>query len=650
MKCPNCGLDNPPSITVCPCGYDLGTGQADLQKSLKEQVQLIQEEARRSRDAQRKEDSKTEVDSDLKEDFEKVPKPNSTPVTKEQEKSSLFRSFCLELYSMLSQPWPRIVDLKTAGEASKQGVWAAGVITVIGSVQALSQFSSGDTPMALASTVTAVWFVFAAWGIHRKSRVVAVCALSSYLLEVAMNITERGLVGSGIIWILFVIAFANSVRGTFAYHKDRDKPRSEIDPETGLPSHAKTSVFVKVVIVLSSLLGVVVVVGVVFMILSMARMGEGVVLTGQQMKASHAEVVRSLEILEPEEEIRYFFTDAMWDIKDGFYLLTNKNVVLFSQQWAQPMIQISFDQIARLEVYYSDSWLEYSTVVLDLVNTSDASFPLGPDNGGDHNFVEALEEATGLEANLLEEGLYTAFGELDEGLSYNEEAVEELTAGNYDEAERLFDLALEKMTKDDQEETRIIHENLGLLYLNKGDDGQALKHYQEALSLSDFNGPEYYHNTGEINLLEGNVTEAIEDFERVLEIEPDHFGANNNLGWIFLGTIDEEIVDYESALPHNQKAVSLSENAITIQNLATNYYFLDRYSDALPLFEILNSYSPDNAVAKYYIGLIYWENGDLTRATIFLKEAIQLDPSLYSEEIGEILGIPSGEQPSGGVI
>jgi len=245
---------------------------------------------------------------------------------------------------------------------------------------------------------------------------------------------------------------------------------------------------------------------------------------------------------------------------------------------------------------------------------------------------------------------FTAFEMFDEGLSYNEQALEELTAGNYDEAERLLDLALEKMTKDDQEETRIIHENLGLLYLNKGDDDQALKHYQEALSLSDFNGPEYYNNTGEIKLLEGNVTAAIEDFERVLEIEPDHFGANNNLGLIFLGMIDEEIVDYERALPHNQKAYSLSGNVITIENLALSYYALDRYSDALPLFETLNSFSPDNASAKYYIGLIYWENGDLTRAAIFLKEAIQLDPSLYSEEIGELLGIPSGEQPSGGVI
>jgi len=46
MKCPNCGIDNPSSITVCQCGYSLATGP-DLEKSLAKQAQEIREEVKK---------------------------------------------------------------------------------------------------------------------------------------------------------------------------------------------------------------------------------------------------------------------------------------------------------------------------------------------------------------------------------------------------------------------------------------------------------------------------------------------------------------------------------------------------------------------------------------------------------------------------
>ncbi len=46
MRCPNCGIDNPSSITVCQCGYSLATGP-DLEKSLAKQAQKIREEVKK---------------------------------------------------------------------------------------------------------------------------------------------------------------------------------------------------------------------------------------------------------------------------------------------------------------------------------------------------------------------------------------------------------------------------------------------------------------------------------------------------------------------------------------------------------------------------------------------------------------------------
>jgi len=46
MRCPNCGIDNPSSITVCQCGYSLATGP-DLEKSLAKHAQEIREEVKK---------------------------------------------------------------------------------------------------------------------------------------------------------------------------------------------------------------------------------------------------------------------------------------------------------------------------------------------------------------------------------------------------------------------------------------------------------------------------------------------------------------------------------------------------------------------------------------------------------------------------
>ena len=240
---------------------------------------------------------------------------------------------------------------------------------------------------------------------------------------------------------------------------------------------------------------------------------------------------------------------------------------------------------------------------------------------------------------------FTLLEDWSEGWDYNEQAVEKMSEGDYDEAERLFKLALEKMTKDDTEDSKTIHENLGQVYALKGDNDEAIQHYEEALSLSELDSPDYYSTSGEIKILGNSVAEAIKDFEKALELDPDHFSANNNLGLIFLGMIDESIEDFERALPHNQKAYLLGGDLTTMENLALSYYALDRFADALPLFETLNTASPDNGLAKYYIGFIYLENGDLTKARIFLREAIRLDPSLNSAVVQEILGLDTGDQP-----
>jgi len=72
MRCPNCGIDNPSSITVCQCGYSLATGP-DLEKSLAKHAQEIREEVKKihtvDSDVPREEISTIKVDSDVQAEF-----------------------------------------------------------------------------------------------------------------------------------------------------------------------------------------------------------------------------------------------------------------------------------------------------------------------------------------------------------------------------------------------------------------------------------------------------------------------------------------------------------------------------------------------------------------------------------------------------
>lgn len=71
--------------------------------------------------------------------------------------------------------------------------------------------------------------------------------------------------------------------------------------------------------------------------------------------------------------------------------------------------------------------------------------------------------------------------------------------------------------------------------------------------------------------------------------------------------------------------------------LLASHFLLGRYAAALPLFEALDAVSPENPIAKYYMGLIYFINDDPTKGKVFLREAIKLNPSLQTEGIDEIL-------------
>ncbi|HBL58637.1 MAG TPA: hypothetical protein DDZ80_09010 [Cyanobacteria bacterium UBA8803] len=128
-----------------------------------------------------------------------------------------------------NQLWASIDSIETAKQAAQQGVWAAAFVAIITSIFAIVSVAlGGSLPEGMpAIDAWAFWdvgiFVAIAWGIHKMSRFAAVAGLVLYIVEqIIMRISNPSNFGAGLfIVILFILAFINAVRGTFAYHRFR---------------------------------------------------------------------------------------------------------------------------------------------------------------------------------------------------------------------------------------------------------------------------------------------------------------------------------------------------------------------------------------------------------------------------------------------
>ena len=112
------------------------------------------------------------------------------------------------------------------------------------------------------------------------------------------------------------------------------------------------------------------------------------------------------------------------------------------------------------------------------------------------------------------------------------------------------------------------NENLGKIYLQKGESIAAISQFQRAIE-SDPVDAEAYYNLGYALARTGQMERAIGEYRRALEIDPNYYQAHNNLGQALMtqGRLDEAMDEYgktlainpEDAESHNNLGVALAQ-------------------------------------------------------------------------------------------
>lgn len=219
----------------------------------------------------------------------------------------------------------------------------------------------------------------------------------------------------------------------------------------------------------------------------------------------------------------------------------------------------------------------------------------------------------------------------------NNEGLEHYNNKEYEQAIVSFERSIILLEKDDADLLITTNQYLAFTYEELNNAKKAIEYYKASNAYSNNKNPEYHYNIGKILINRNLPKEAIIHFRRALSLDSNHENSLAQLGSIYLGDYSEELAEYNKALKINAQHNTIANDYYSNYNLARNYYYLGRYADSYGIFNKLASEYPDDANVKYFLGFIYYIQGDLSKAKMFILNSIELDPSLNTDEIKEIL-------------
>ncbi len=153
-------------------------------------------------------------------------------------------------------------------------------------------------------------------------------------------------------------------------------------------------------------------------------------------------------------------------------------------------------------------------------------------------------------------------------------------------------------------------------YFDEGEYKKALELLnKQLLIVSD---PDAYNYLGKIYMETGETELAIENFKKALEIKPDMFDANFELGKYYYS-----INDYKTASKYLTEASSEQiDNTEVLSMTAETYKKTGLADDAIVLLEKVLEIEPNSAFANAKIGEIYFQRLQYKEAIPYLEDSI----------------------------
>ncbi|MFH1440728.1 MAG: tetratricopeptide repeat protein [Candidatus Omnitrophota bacterium] len=163
--------------------------------------------------------------------------------------------------------------------------------------------------------------------------------------------------------------------------------------------------------------------------------------------------------------------------------------------------------------------------------------------------------------------------------------------------------------------------NRGLTSQIRGDYEQAISDFTKAIEINP-NDAHGYNNRGLIYEIKGSYDQAIADFNKAIEINPDFEGPYCNRGNTYF-----DIGNYDQALADFSKDIELHPNSsIAYYGRANTYMHRGSYEQAIFDFTKAITITPDYAEAYCNRGLVYTRTSNYDQALADFNKAIEINP------------------------
>ncbi len=195
---------------------------------------------------------------------------------------------------------------------------------------------------------------------------------------------------------------------------------------------------------------------------------------------------------------------------------------------------------------------------------------------------------------------------------------EQLKAGNYEEAKRLFREHEEK--SGTAAETKALVRQAEAL-LGRGDVDGASKLFDQVLERNP-TLPEAYLGLARVSLATGQL-----DAGRVHATAATKLAPEQGLGWTLLGLVHEMSNDLATALQHVRKGAELSPSAYLCQfNYGRVLAAAGRPAEGMGPLKRATELEPSNADGFYTLGIAYKQAGQIENAIKAFEKATALAP------------------------
>ena len=178
------------------------------------------------------------------------------------------------------------------------------------------------------------------------------------------------------------------------------------------------------------------------------------------------------------------------------------------------------------------------------------------------------------------------------------------------------------------------HLSLGFVFYERGYFAEAASYFQQAVK-DDPKSAEALYGLGSAYLQRNEANQARECFEQVLQLPAGYPGTLPNT-WNNLGILAARAGDVSAAIQDFHRALDLDpDHSIALLNLGNAFRQNKQWPEAEQALQHALTLNPDDAESTYGLGLVYAQQNDTDRAYSYLQKALAARP-VYPEALNNL--------------